>query len=347
MTRVGRFAVTVLGFAASAILAGVIIGCDTSGPTSPTPTTEAPPPVAAAPAPAPTATPTAVQPDDPGLAFELSCLADSTLTVKYNGGASRATIETFYTSFDDQTTPFGKQSHTVEAGGTVRRAFGQVCIQGDADQPGVKLIGGCFYDIKGNPFIPSREPAKVKECRDRCVPEWRELEPEYGDWEDYTQAEAFTEATTQGCYKDQRRRKIVREQNSCTKEQRVKSETYETRKLEIQCPCVYPQASHSGAGFTEEDRDARFLFTDWWVKATANVQGAATWKLEIYSASSTSEYTNNDPDFTKATISKTLTCNESANLFREYNSDGHSSDVWWAVLYKDNVVVWKSQAEYN
>lgn len=209
-------------------------GGEVSGPTSNTPN-PAPAPVAA---PQPEATPTPAAPapaPSTGPAFTLVGSTPSTITVTYNGEASSATIETFYTSFDDQETPFGKQSHTVNRGDSVVRAFGQVCIQGDADQPGVKLIGGVFFDINGAPFNPSRNPEKVKECRDRCVPEWKELEPTY---EPYVQAEQFSVSTvTQSeCYRDQW--KIIREQNTCTKEIREKSRekirtNYEAPKLSI------------------------------------------------------------------------------------------------------------------
>lgn len=352
MTRMSRFAARLglaFGIWILAFAAGIVLqGCDSGSVSGPTPTTEAPAPVAAAPAPAPTPTPGAVAGEDPA-AFTLEGYAPSTIRVTYNGEAAQAKVETFYTSFDDQTTAFGKQQHTVSKGAFIERAFGQVCIQGDADQPGVKLIGGIFFDIDGKPFNPTKEPAKTKACRDRCVPEWKELEERsIGEWEDYQAPPSFGEAAiTDKCYKDQRRLIIVFEENKCPQGKRELRRFYEYRKVEIPCPCVYERPSHSGTGFTEEDRDPRFFFTDWWVKATANVQGAATWKLELYSASSVSEYDANDPDFTKATISRTLTCNESVGLYREYNSDGHGSDVWWAALYRDNLLVWKSQAEFN
>lgn len=166
MTREGRFATRfglAIGIWALAFAAGIVIqGCDSGGTiTGPTTTTTSAP---AAAAPSPTATPALIDPATPS-AFELACLADSTLTVKYIGQASRVTIETFYTSFDNQDLAFGKQSHTINAGDTATRAFGQGCIQGDADQPGVKLIGGCFFDKDSKPFIPSRNPEKVAACR--------------------------------------------------------------------------------------------------------------------------------------------------------------------------------------
>jgi hypothetical protein len=229
---------TVLAFTTAAILAGVFIGCTSDGPTSPTPTTQAPPPpVAAAPAPAPAPTPGLVDPTAaPG--FELACLGGSTLTVKNTGGVVAA-IETFYTSFDNQDLAFGLQKHTVQNGDTVTRTFPDVCIQGDADAPGSKLIGGCFYDIKGNPFVPSRSPEKVKECRDRCVEKWVEAEPTYSEWEDVIEETDLSESTqTPKCYKSQRRKVTVYEQNSCTQATRTIREDWEYRKVEIQCPCV-------------------------------------------------------------------------------------------------------------
>ncbi len=240
MSRLGRFA-TLTGLAiglwvAIFVAAILFVGCDSGSVSGPTPTSEAPPPVASAPQPAPTATPAVVDPGTPG-SFELRCLPNSTLTVTYTGQASRAVVDTWYTSFDNQGLPFGKQSHTVNSGDFVTRAFGEVCIQGDADQPGVKLIGGCFFDIKGDPFKADNSPesnAKTAACRGRCTPEWRELEAEYGEWEDVV----VPAATAEACFKTQRRHKVVREQNSCTKETRVKTDTYETQQVEIPCPCT-------------------------------------------------------------------------------------------------------------
>lgn len=145
------------------VAACALAACNSGTVTGPDPVetvAQAPEPVAAAtPAPQPVA-----QPENPSPSFGLSCKSGSTLNVKYNGPASRATIETFYTSFDNQDLVFGKQSHTVNAGDSVTRTFG-ACQQADADQPGVKLIGGCFFDKRGEPFNPTRSPEKVAECR--------------------------------------------------------------------------------------------------------------------------------------------------------------------------------------
>lgn len=239
--RIERFFKTVglaLGcWAAIFALAVVMVGCDAAGPTRPDPVTKAPEPVVAAPAPAPSATPGAAPVADNPAAFELSCLSDSTLTVKYNGEASRAQVDTFYTSFDDQTTPFGKQSHVVARGDTVTRAFGQVCIQGDADQPGVKLIGGCFFDINGKPFKAVPGAPQIAECRNRCVPRLEESEEETGEWEPY-EPEATETNGDEKCYRYERRLVIVWEVNTCTKAKRELRRYYKSRKIEIECPCV-------------------------------------------------------------------------------------------------------------
>lgn len=396
-----------------------VIACTAEGPTTP-PQTEtiqrAPetPAVAATPAPTPVATPA------PGTSsFELTGAKPSTIYVKYTGEASFVTIVTFYTSFDDQNTQFGKQSHTVKSGDTVTRAFDGICIQGDADQEGVKEIGGVFFDINGAPFNPTRNPEKVTECRGRCVPEFRDSTTyEYGEYDECKRGES-----QEGCYQSRKVTTIITTVNTCTKESKEKSRTvsYETRSCEcpcverlealeipgqanwnqqilegrcevetfpvgidtvtpqlncrqtgtqtitldwlckadetrtrnlcrnVACPtpaCTYPQPSFSNTVFREEDRQPGYG-TDWWVEAEARVQGAATWKLEIYSASSLAEYVGDDPDFTKASSARTLTCDQFHNFNLEYHSDNHGSDVWWAALYRNNVRVWKSQAEFN
>ncbi len=239
MTKECRFAARfglAVGIWTLAFTAGIVLqGCDggsLTGPTSTT-TTRTPPTAAATPVPAPIPTPAAVANPTPA-GFDLACLADSTLTVKYTGQASRATIETFYTSFDNQTLEFGKQSHTVNSGDTVTRAFGKACIQGDADQPGVKLIGACFFDKAGAPFNPSRNPEKVTECRTvPCVEEWRESEPEitYGEWGACQRGETAcgqTRLVTISIY----------ETNSCTRVRRLKSTREVIDERPCECPCV-------------------------------------------------------------------------------------------------------------
>lgn len=216
-----------------------VIACTAEGPTTP-PQTETiqraeEPVVSATPVPTPVTAPA------PGTSsFELTGAKPSTIYVKYTGEASFATIVTFYTSFDDQKTPFGKQSHTVKSGDTVTRVFDQRCIQGDADQEGVKEIGGVFFDIDGAPFNPTRNPEKVTECRNQCVPRWDPLEEvrSIGEWTEYTPE---NQPSTQDpkCYKYERKLVIKRERNTCTKEERDRGEQYyEYRQTEIQCPCV-------------------------------------------------------------------------------------------------------------
>jgi hypothetical protein len=235
--------VTVLGIAASAILAGAIIGCDTEGPTAPTPTTQAPaPPVAAAPAPAPSPTPTpsAIGGADPAPSFTLEGYAPSTIRVTYNGESPIASVDTWYTSLDNQDLEFAKQSHSISRGGTLERAFGQVCIQADADQPGVKLIGGVFFDINGRPYNASKQPEKTKECRDRCTPVWREAEPKVtkGEWGECKPAVNGATDNGQLCTRARSVLTVITEVNSCTQETRTKSERKSEESEACQCPCI-------------------------------------------------------------------------------------------------------------
>lgn len=87
-----------------------------------------------------------------------------TLYVKYRGTASRAVVETWYTSFDNQNAAQGFETATVNNGDTVSRYIG-VCRQGDARIVPGKELGGVFFDKAGNPFNPTRNPEKVTECR--------------------------------------------------------------------------------------------------------------------------------------------------------------------------------------
>jgi hypothetical protein len=243
MTRVGRFCSTV-GLAVSiwalAFVAGVVfVGCDAGGPTAPDPVAQQPAPVAEAPAPAASPTPKPVAEDPTGAAITLACFGGAQMVATYNGPASFAEVETWDTDFDNQN-PQPRphlQTDLVALGKTVTRTF-EACRQGDAAVKGGKE-SGCFWDIKGSPFIPSREPAKTAECRARCTPVWRELEEVRvidEEWSDYV---PDTQPESVQCVKHQRRYVIHREQNSCTKEIRDLGEKfYETRTVPIECPCV-------------------------------------------------------------------------------------------------------------
>lgn len=229
--------ITAIG--AALVLALAVGACqsDTAGPTGSTDipvATSTPAPAAPAPTPTPAAQPGA----EPQKVFTLDAYAPSTIAVTYNGEASQARITTYWTSLDDHNTVFDVKEHLVNKGGTVVRAFGMGCIQADADQPGVKEIGGYWFDINQKPFDPRRNPEKISECRNQCVPTWRELEPEFGPWEQYVADDSVQAATvTPKCFKSERRKKTVREQQSCTNTIRVKSETWETREVEIECQC--------------------------------------------------------------------------------------------------------------
>jgi len=219
-------------------VACLLAACNSGTVTGPDPVetvAQAPEPVAAAtPAPQPVA-------GGPTTAFELSCGSGSTLSVKYNGPASRATIETFYTSFDNQDLVFGKQSHTVNAGDSVTRTF-DVCQQADADQPGVKLIGGCFFDKRGEPFNPTKSPEKVAECR--CVPTWKRAEKYetiYGEWVTAQDACSKTRTVTYRYTETQSCTNATRTVDEKQKDQREGLHKYETRSF-----VVVNDLSHTG-----------------------------------------------------------------------------------------------------
>lgn len=156
--------------------------------------------VAATPAPQPVAVTPA-----PGSAFKLSG-AKGVLILEYSGSA-RTSVQTYYTSFDDQTTKFAVETHNVEPNSELKREIGS-CRQGDAEQVGGGFSGGVFFDKNGDPFNPTRNPEKVAECR-VCVPV-------------YTERTAVT-YEGEGC----RRVKVttVYTLNSCTGQETKKSTT--------------------------------------------------------------------------------------------------------------------------
>lgn len=94
--------------------------------------------------------------------FAVSCHAGSTMRVKYLGTGETG-VTTWWSTFDDQHTAIGKEHTTVVAGGIVEREFG-ACAQSDANGGG-RFVGACFFDKRGNPFVPSRSPNLVQECR--------------------------------------------------------------------------------------------------------------------------------------------------------------------------------------
>ena len=94
--------------------------------------------------------------------------------------------------------------------------------------------------------IPSQE----------CVPEWTELDPEitYGEWseclpEGQDAANIVIPSCKPTCSQSRTVRTIIREQNSCTQEVRVKSDTTTTERRPCECPatCESVPASSSAA----------------------------------------------------------------------------------------------------
>lgn len=221
-----------------ALALSILAACGGSTISGPSPEQSEPqasaPVVQATPAPQPVADPT-----PSGSSFKLYG-EKGVLYVEYSGSV-RTAVETYYTSFDDQTTKFAVQVDNVEPKSTLKRSFPvSTCFQGDAEQVGVKPIGGVFFDINGDPFNPTKNPEKVAECRNQCVPKWELLEEVriIGEWVEYT-PEQNADTVDSKCYKYYRRLVIKREKNSCTREERDKGEQYyEYKQTEVQCPCV-------------------------------------------------------------------------------------------------------------
>lgn len=226
-----------------AVLACLLIAaCDTTGPTESTQTPAPQPVVASTPVPAAVPSPTPT-PASGGNAetkvFEIWGEPGTTIVVSYNGEASYAQYVTYSRDFDATKPNDDARTDTIKSGDTQRRSFPQVCVEVDVEQVGVKPIGGIWFDINGNPFTnPERNTDKIAACRNRCVPQWFELETrKIGEWE-VDPNPVVPSTLTQKCYKYERRLVIVFEQNSCTKETRELRRFYETRTVEVPCECV-------------------------------------------------------------------------------------------------------------
>lgn len=227
-----------------AVVAGAQHACQANRPGEPTPTAEQ----VAAPSQAPAAAAPSPKPVDGGTpsSFEIWGAAPGVLYVKYTGTVP-AGIETYRTTFDDQTTPLEKQEHTIQPGQTLERKFSvRFCFQGDGDQPGVKELGGIFFDKDGEPFVPSRNPEKVQECR--CTPTWVEDEEdavEYGSWGACT-APQGTGGQAQ-CSRTRSKTVTTYETETCTNARRVKKvlELFDSEPCECPKACANTPASSS------------------------------------------------------------------------------------------------------
>jgi hypothetical protein len=96
--------------------------------------------------------------------FEIWGTPGACLHVAYNGEASHAEIETSRRGFSQSGTS-NVLRHTVATGSTITRCFSEACIEADAEQVGVKPIGGIWFDVNQNPFTnPERFPEKIAAC---------------------------------------------------------------------------------------------------------------------------------------------------------------------------------------
>ncbi len=79
------------------------------------------------------------------------------------------------------------------------------------------------------------------------------------------------------------------------------------------------------------------------VGGSANVRNAGVWTLRLFAAATLAQYTNDQPDYQKATVTRTLLCGDSATMNINYNWQGHQDVYWWMVLERNGTRVFKSQ----
>lgn len=216
-------------------------GGNVTGPTPKQPTRSS---QQAAATPAPSSTPSLADPAA-GTPFDVSFTDGACFTLKNNG--VNAALASFYTSFDDQVTPFDTRKKVVAGGGTWSECYNKPCIQVDVDQPGVKLIAGGFFDKDMKSFIPSRSPEKVAACRTTpCVEKWifdeEKFNTSYGEWGSCTRPEVTpsgVESQTQTvCSKKRTVTRTYYETNSCSGERRVARTSKTEESTPCECPCV-------------------------------------------------------------------------------------------------------------
>ncbi len=128
-------------FAAVVILC---ISCSSNGKTYYLPTSSQ------SPEPTPVASPSPTPTPNTSKVFEIWGSAGSCLSISYNGEASYALIETSYRNIDSQQNS-GHEQRNIPKGEVFTRCFGISCIEADAEQVGVKPIGGIWFDKNMNP----------------------------------------------------------------------------------------------------------------------------------------------------------------------------------------------------
>jgi hypothetical protein len=165
--------------------------------------------------------------------------------VKYNG-VIPVTISSWYSGFDNQNSVIALQNQLLQPKGSLQRCLNLPCIQVDAagkDGAG-KLIGFAFFDKSMNPFVPSRAPQKVAECRTTpCVEKWSPVEgfdTTYGEWSacTYPPSVKATSWHQVQCSKHRTITKTYYEQNSCTYARRVLRTSTDTEVVSCDCPRV-------------------------------------------------------------------------------------------------------------
>jgi hypothetical protein len=266
-------------------------------------------------------------------------------------------VTAFITSFDDQITPIAPiKSSTVKPGKTWSDTFNATCVQLDIDQPGVKLVAAAFFGKDGKKFNPSNEPGKVTECRITPTPP-----PTCASYQRPNVTINGDPATTSN---DQTGKFTISGQGSVlptggtfnpplpiTIDYGQSASTtysvglhYGPEQLECYVGATKtftfapPACDASGKDWSQSEEDNKNT-----IKFNAHISNyPGAWTLTLYASSQLSEYTNNTPDFTKATDAGSISCKGQLELKVSYGWKDHPSTHWWAVLKRNGVVVYKS-----
>jgi hypothetical protein len=201
-----------------------------------------------------------------GTGWGVTCAAGGSMTVAYDGEASHAEVETFYTSFDGPA-KYGVERKVLAKGASWGRTF-PACHQSDAEPISGRPAGHCYFDKDGK---PATAQAATESCKTPpCVEEWIEErgEPETitGEWgacERILTETGFGEATVSPCRRSRTVTLIRYEISSCTKSRREKSRTVTTETTPCECseeqcevPAIGTTETFTGAGDPDSECEA-------------------------------------------------------------------------------------------
>jgi hypothetical protein len=224
------------------ISAGIVlskVGCDGTA-TQPTPVAKPTATPGSSTAGGTVGTPTVVEPTPvPGASWNVACAAGGSMTVAYNGEASSAEVETYYTSFDGPQ-KFGVERKALARGATWPRLF-PACHQSDAEPISGRPAGHCYFDKDG---VPTTDAKATASCGTKpCTEKWTAdegFETVYGEWGScQVPAPSFGSTQTQ-CQKKRTVTRIYYETNGCTKAKRELRRSTEWAYEPCSCPTPPP-----------------------------------------------------------------------------------------------------------